>query len=199
MRDLPSRLGPGGLPGGAAWLQAHLFERRLLFLAGHLDSAAATGLTAQLMTLDALDGAPITLYLDSPDAALEAAFVLIDTLKLLRSEVRAHCLGRLGGPSVAVLAVADRRSASPNARFRLAQPRLQAAGTADRLQAESEHAQDLLRRLQLELAQATGQPLEEVALDLRRERYLDAHQALAYGLIDEIGAPNYDPSTSTSP
>jgi ATP-dependent Clp protease protease subunit len=93
-----------------------------------------------------------------------------------------------------VLAVADRRSASPNARFRLAQPRLEVSGTADRLSAASHHFQDLLRRLQVELAEATGQPLEEVAIDLRRERYLDAQEALAYGLIDQIGAPTHAPT-----
>jgi ATP-dependent Clp protease protease subunit len=185
-------LDPTGLPG---WLQANLFDRRQVFLTGHLDSQLATGVIAQLMTLDALGADPITLLVDSPDGTLEGAFTLVDTLKLLRSEVHAHCLGRLGGPSVAVLAVADRRSAGPNARIRLAQPRLELKGTADRLSAESQHFQDLLRRLQLELAEATGQPLEEVALDLRRERYLDANEALAYGLIDEIGVPTYDPST----
>src|SRR5919199_6691145 len=142
-------LDPNALP---AWLQANLFERRQVFLTGHLDSKLATGLTAQLMTLDALGAEPITVYLDSPDGTLEATFTLVDTLKLLRSEVRAHCLGRLGGPSVAVLAIADRRSASPNARFRLAQPRLEATGTADHLSAQSHHLQDLLRRLQVELA-----------------------------------------------
>jgi ATP-dependent Clp protease, protease subunit len=186
MHDLPFLPGASGPAGVSAWVQANLFERRVVFLTGELTSATATGLTAQLMTLDAMGDDPLTLYIDSPDAALEAAFVLIDTLKLLRSEVRAHCLGRVGGPAVAVLAVADRRSASPHARFRLAQPQLQAAGTADRLSADSQHFQDLLRRLQLELAEATGQPLEEVALDLRRGRYLDAEEALAYGLIDEI-------------
>ena len=189
-------LDPTALPG---FLSAQLFERRQVFLTGRLDPARATSLTAQLLTLDALAAEPITLYLDSPDGALEAAFTLVDTLKLLRSEVRAHCLGRLGGPSVAVLAVADRRSASPNARIRLAQPRLEASGTADHLSSQSHHVQDLLRRLQVELADATGQPLEEVALDLRRERYLDAQEALAYGLIDQIGAPTYDPSSPHRP
>src|SRR5919199_4016078 len=141
MPDVPFLPGFGGPPDLSAWVQANLFERRTVFLTGHLDSAVATGLAAQLMTLDATGAQPISLYLDSPDAALDAAFVVIDTLKLLRSEVHAHCLGRVGGPSVAVLAVADRRSASPNARVRLAQPRLEASGPADRLSAQAEHFQ----------------------------------------------------------
>ena len=86
--------------------------------------------------------------------------------------------------------LADRRSANPHARFHLAQPELQATGTADQLAADSHRFQDLLRRLQVQLAEATDQPLEEIALDLRRGRYLDPQEALAYGLIDEIsGGP----------
>jgi ATP-dependent Clp protease protease subunit len=182
MSDLPPSLGPGV----SGWVHGHLFERRVLFLSGELHAAAATGLAAQLMTLEASGDEPVSLYIDSHDGTLEAAFVLIDTIKLLRAQVRAHCLGRVGGPSVGVLAAADRRTASPHARFRLAQPHVQAEGTVDRLSAETQHLQDLLRRFQLQLAEATGQPLEEVVLDLRRGRYLDAQEALAYGLIHEI-------------
>jgi ATP-dependent Clp protease, protease subunit len=176
-----------GLPD---FLNAQLFERRQVFLTGYLDAPLATSLAAQLMTLDALGTEPITLYIDSPDANLEAAFTVVDTLKLLRSDVRTHCLARAGGASVAVLAVADHRSANPHARIHLKQPELESAGTADQLAAASERAQDLLRRLQAQLAESTDQPLEEVAVDLRRGRFLDAQAALDYGLIDDIsGGP----------
>jgi ATP-dependent Clp protease protease subunit len=161
----------------------------VLFLAGDLHAEAATRLAAELMTLDATGTDPITLYVDSSAGALEPAFVVTDTMAVVRPPVRAHCLARAGGPAVALVALADQRSAAPHARFHLVQPEVQLAGTADQLTTDSAHLQDLLRRFQLQLADATGQPLEELVLDLRRGRYLDAQEALSYGLIDTIGAP----------
>ena len=184
--------GPGEPPGldrSPAWLHERLFERRIIFVTGRLDDAAAARTAAELMTLDAAGDGSIDLYLDSPDGTLEAAFVLIDTLDLLRATVRAHCLGQAGGPAIGVLAVADRRSASPHALFRLAQPDVQFSGTADQLTSHSRHHRERLRRLQLRLAKATGRPFDAIADDMLRGRYLDAREALDYGLIDIVGAP----------
>lgn len=178
--------GRGGPP---AWLQERLFERRMVFVTGRLDDAVAARAAAELMTLDATGDGPIELSLDSPDGTLEAAFVLIDTLDLLHAPVRAHCRGQAGGPALGVVAVAAQRSASPHASFRLAQPTVQLSGAADRLAAQSQQHQERLRRFEARLAQATGRPPEEISRDMQRGRYLDAREALAYGLIDAIRPP----------
>jgi ATP-dependent Clp protease protease subunit len=183
---------PGEPPdpaGPPAWLQERLFARRMVLLTGRLDDAAAARAAAELVALDAAGGEPVTLHVDVPDGTLEAAFVVIDTLDLVRARVHAHCRGRAGGPAVGVIAVADRRTASPHAGFRLSQPTVTLAGTADQLAARGRQQRDLLGRFEARLARATGRPVEDVALDLRRGRYLDAGEALAYGLIDAIGGP----------
>jgi ATP-dependent Clp protease protease subunit len=71
-------------------------------------------------------------------------------------------------------------------RFRLGQPTARFSGTPEQIVAQSRQQQDLMWRFHARLAHATGRPAEEVAEDLRRGRYLDAREALAYGLIDEI-------------
>jgi hypothetical protein len=78
---------PGNFPGGppdrrrlSAWLQEKLFARRIVLVTGWLDDAIAGEAAAALMTLDTIGDEPIELHLDSHDGALEAAFVLIDTL-----------------------------------------------------------------------------------------------------------------------
>jgi ATP-dependent Clp protease, protease subunit len=139
---------PPGRP--PAWLQQRLFERRIVFVTGRLDDAAAVQTAAEIMALDATDDTPIEVYLDSPDGTLEAAFILIDTLDVLHATVHVRCRGQVGGPAIGVVAAADRRVASPHTRFRLFQPTAQLAG------------------------------------DLRQGRYLDAREALEYGLIDAI-------------
>src|SRR6266498_3932645 len=104
------------------WLQEQLFERRIVLLTGRLDDGAAAKAAAALLALDARGERPIELHLDSPDGALGAAFVLIDTADMLRSALRVLCRGQVGGPAIGVVAAADHRTAAPHTRFRLSQP-----------------------------------------------------------------------------
>jgi ATP-dependent Clp protease protease subunit len=170
----------------SAWLQEKLFERRIVLVTGRLDADLAAEAAAAVMTLDATGDEPIELHLDSPDGTLESAFVLIDTFDLLHATLRAHCLGQVGGPAIGVAAAAHQRSASPHTHFRLFQPTAEFSGTPDQIASHSRQQQELLWRLHARLAQLTGRPAEEIAEDMRRGRYLDAREALDYGLIDEI-------------
>jgi ATP-dependent Clp protease protease subunit len=168
------------------WLRERLFARRIVLVTGRLDDDVAAEAAAALRALDANADKPIELHLDSADGTLEAAFVLIDTLDLLRAMLRVQCRGQVGGPAIGVVAAADHRAAAPHARFHLSQPTERFTGTPDEIAARSRQQQDLLWRLYARLARRTGRPAEEIAEDMRRGRYLDAREALEYGLIDEV-------------
>jgi ATP-dependent Clp protease, protease subunit len=168
------------------WLQEQLFERRIVLLTGRLDHDVAMQAAAALMALDARGDQPIELHLDSPGGTLAAAFVLIDAADSLRSALRLRCRGEIGGPSIGVITAADHRLATPHARFHLRQPEGRFAGTPDEIAKHSREQQDLLWKLYGRLARRTGRPAEDIAEDMRQGRYLDAREALAYGLIDEI-------------
>jgi len=170
------------------WLEEQLFERRIVLVTGRLDDDAATKAAAALLALDARGDRPIELHLDSPDGALGAVFVLIDTADTLRSPLRILCRGQIGGPAIGVVAAADRCAAAPHARFHLSQPTARFAGTPEEIAAQSRQQQELLWKLYGRLARRTGRPAEEIAEDVRRGRYLDAREALDYDLIDEITA-----------
>ena len=170
------------------WLEEQLFERRIVLLTGRLEDDAAAKAAAALLALEALDDRPIELHLDSPDGTLVAAFVLIDTADTLRSALRVLCRGQIGGPAIGVVAAADHRVAAAHARFHLSQPTARFVGTPEEIAAQSRQQQDLLWKLYGRLARRTGRPAEDIAEDMRRGRYLDAREALDYGLIDEITA-----------
>jgi ATP-dependent Clp protease protease subunit len=87
-----------------------------------------------------------------------------------------------------VVAAADHRAASPHARFHLCQPTARFVGTPEEIVAQSRQQQELLWKLYGRLARRTGRPAEEIAEDMRRGRYLDAREALDYGLVDEVTA-----------
>lgn len=185
-QDLPGEPGGRGQPPG--WLREKLFERRILLVTGRLDDAVATEAAAALLSLDASRNEPIEIHPNSPGGTLEAAFVLIDTIGLLRARVSVYCHGLVGGSAIGVVAAADHRVAAAHTRFRLEQPKAQFSGTADEIAARSRQHQGLLWRLHARLAQVTGRPAEEIASDMRRGRDLDASGALVYGLIDAIGS-----------
>src|SRR5262245_49586108 len=168
------------------WLQEQLFARRIVLVAGRLDDDRAAQAAAALVVLDAREDRPIELHLDSPDGALGAAFVLIDAIDALRSPLHVLCRGRAGGPGTGVLAAADHRAATPHARFHLCQPTARFDGVPEAIAAQNRLQQELLWKLYGRLARRTGRPAEEIAEDMRCGRYLNAQEALDYGLVDEI-------------
>ena len=159
----------------------------MVFVTGRLDDALAAQVAAQIMALDATGDAAIDLFVDSAEGTLEAAFALIDVIDAARTTVRAHCRGQVGGPAVGVAAAARERSAAPHTAFRLTAPVERVTGTPEEVAERSRRHRDALWRFQARLAKATGRPVEDIADDMRRGRYLDAREALDYGLIDAIG------------
>jgi ATP-dependent Clp protease protease subunit len=168
------------------WLQQQLLERRTVLVTGRLDDDTAARAAAALLMLDARAAELIELHLHSPDGALGAAFALIDTIETLRSSLRVLCRGQIGGPVVGVVAAADHREATPHTRVHLCQPVARFAGSPEVIEAQNRQHQELLWKLYGRLARRTGRPAEEIAEDIRRGRYLDAVEALDYGLIDRI-------------
>jgi ATP-dependent Clp protease protease subunit len=179
-------------PGSDAWADAvrdRLFEQRTIMLRGELTDAAASQAAAELMTLDALGDSRITVHIDLTGGTLDSAFAVMDVIDLVGVPVHVRCVGRAEGPAVGVLAVAARRAMSPHARARLADPTMSASGRASELSAWAEHQLSQLRRFHQRLADAVHRPIDVVADDCGRGRYLTADDALRYGLIDEIATP----------
>jgi ATP-dependent Clp protease protease subunit len=170
-------------------VRSRLFEHRTILLRGTLDDIVANQAAAELMTLDATGDSRITLHLDVTGGSLEAAFAVIDVIDLVGVPVHALCVGRAEGPALGVLAVATRRASAPHARFRLADPTSSMSGSASDLTRWADQQRAHLHRFHQRLAAAVGRPVEEVAADSEAGRYMNAEEALRYGLIDEIATP----------
>jgi ATP-dependent Clp protease protease subunit len=179
---------PDGLPPGSIGgsLGEAMFERRMVQIRGPLDDAAAADVAARLMTLDALGDDPIDVIVDAAGGTLDAALAVADTIDLLGVPTHATCLGRAEGPAVLVLAVAEQREVSPNARIRLSAPDVSGEVRPADADAWLEQHRDRLDRFVLRLAQATNQRIERVREDLLAGRTFDAEAAVEYGMADHV-------------
>jgi ATP-dependent Clp protease protease subunit len=166
------------------WLDERMLQHRKVALSGTLDREASSRVAAALVHLDATGDEPVTLWLSSLTADLDAAFTLVDTLEQMRVPVHATCVGTLTGAAIVVLAVADRRAAGPSAIMHLCDPTPTGTDTALDPRAHARQHAQRLQRLHERIAAACGRDGDTVARDMHDERLLDAEQARAYGLVD---------------
>jgi ATP-dependent Clp protease protease subunit len=166
-----------------------LFDRRIVVANGHLDGDLATDLSARLIMLDGTGDEPISLHLRAPDADLEAAFAVADTMGILNCPVHVVVIGQAGGPALMILAAGRRREMTPHATLLLTEPGTRYSGPAADV---AIHEEELRRRVDafyIRLAEVTGREVDEIRADAREGRMLTAEQAREYGLIHAIARP----------
>jgi ATP-dependent Clp protease, protease subunit len=180
-------------------LYERLLEQRIVMAHGWLDNEAATRLCAQLLTLDAENTQPIRLELQSLDAELDAALTVMGVLDALRVTVSAYVAGRLRGPAVGLLALADHRFAYPSAVFVLSEPKLKFDGTVAAVNAQEQQATQMLGELASRLAAVTGREVEQIRSDFESQRALTVDEAIEYGLIEGRAEPRGPARTGLQP
>lgn len=174
------------------WLRTRLFEQRTVVVRGPLTHELVGHAAAELMTLDAGGDETVHLHLDAHGGNYDTAFTLIDVIDLLGVPLVATCVGRVEGPAVGVLAVADRRLALPHATFRLTEPEGSFRGRASQLEGWLEAQARQREHFCDRLAGATRRPSTEVAAAIHAGRYLDVEEAIRFGLVDEVARRDGD-------
>ena len=166
-----------------------LLEQRRLLISGYLDDPVSTRAAAELMLLDGTADDPIEVHLSSPDGSLVACLALADTVDMVAAPVHVVCRGTVGGSAIAVLAAADRRTATSFASFHLVEPRVESMGTSAELLSFAEHHQRLVLALHRRIADAAEQTMAAVVEVMRPGTVFDADEAAAWGLVDEVQRP----------
>ena len=196
----PRPVAPGPVSASASlivgqpdWLGERLLAQRMLALAGELDAETVNRTVAELALLDAEGDDPVRLRLSGVSADLDAALPLVDALDLMGVPVHATCVGTLTGAAVALLAVADHRTAGAHATVHLTEPRTPGGIPGREVEARAAEHAARLRSLQERLAEACGRPVEEIAADMRAGRLLSAAEARDYGLLDVAEPPRRTP------
>ena len=172
-------------------IYSRLLKDRIVFLGGPIDDAAANLIIAQMLFLSNEDAKKdIHFYINSPGGSITAGLAIYDTMQFLRCEVATYCVGQAASMAAVLLAGgnAGKRFLLASNRVLLHQPLIsgQLVGPATDLDIEAKEILRLRARLYDILAQHTGQTTEKVEKDCDRNLWLDAAEAIEYGLADRV-------------
>lgn len=181
---------PTAAPVGAL-IQKKFLEQRKIFLWGAVTDETAKDLTEKLLYLEATGpGKEITFYMNTPGGSITAGMAVYDTIKLITSPVKIVVTGMAASMGSILLSAAKKgnRYIYPHARVLIHQPLItgRMVGPASDINIQAKEMEKLRLELNQILADASGQPFDKVAKDSDRDFYLNAEEAIAYGLADKI-------------
>jgi ATP-dependent Clp protease protease subunit len=166
-----------------------LLENRIVFLEGIINDATANLAVMKFLFLQYENRTQgISFYINSPGGSVSATLAIYDTMQFIDCPVATYCIGMAASGAAVLLAggTKGRRFSLPHSKVMIHQPYGQVGGQVSDIEIQAE---EIVRSKQVVneiLAKHTGQPLERVARDTERDRYLTALQAKEYGLVDEV-------------
>jgi ATP-dependent Clp protease, protease subunit len=172
-------------------IYSRLLKDRIIFLGGQVDDDSANLIIAQLLFLSNDDSkSDIHFYINSPGGSVSAGLAIYDTMRFLRCDVATYCVGQAASMGSVLFAggAANKRYMLPNGRILLHQPLLGGVmqGTATDLEIEANEILRLRKRLYGILSHHTGKDTAQIEKDSDRNLWLEAEEAVAYGLADRI-------------
>ena len=187
--DDPEKAAPETRPAALTEpLRERLFKARTLVISGEVNQQLAAQVISQLLAMDAESDKPITIYINSQGGHVESGDTIHDMIRYVRSPVRIVGTGWVAsaGALIYVAVPKDRRFCLPNTRFLLHQPAGGVGGQASDIEIEAREILAMRERLNRVFARETGQPLEKIEDDTRRNFWLSAQAAKEYGLVGKI-------------
>ena len=169
-------------------IYSRLLRDRIVFLTKEIDSDLANLIVAQLLFLDSEDSEKdIYLYINSPGGSVYAGMSIYDTIKQIRPDVCTICMGLAASMGAFLLSAGTKgkRMSLPHSRIMIHQPLGGAQGQATDIEIQAKEILYVKRRLNLLLAEHTGQPIERLEQDTERDFFMSAAEAQEYGLIDQ--------------
>jgi len=170
-------------------IYSRLLKERVIFAVGPVEDNMANLIVAQLLFLESENpDKDIHLYINSPGGSVTAGLSIYDTMQFVKPDVSTMCLGQASSMGAFLLSggASGKRYILPNARTMIHQPSGGAQGQATDIDIQAKEILIIRERLNRLMAEHTGQPLEVIERDTERDRFMDAEQSQAYGLVDHV-------------
>src|SRR5215204_4994720 len=168
---------------------SRLLNERIVFLGTPVDDQIANLIIAQLLHLESEDpDKDVYIYINSPGGSVYAGLAIYDTMQYIKPDVQTICVGIAMSMAALLLSGGSegKRIALPNAKILIHQVSGGFQGQGTDIEIQAREVISLKRRLEEIIARHTGQPGERVSRDMERDYFMDPHEAVEYGIIDQV-------------
>ncbi|CAG9933640.1 ATP-dependent Clp endopeptidase proteolytic subunit ClpP [Candidatus Nitrotoga arctica] len=170
-------------------IYSRLLKERVIFLVGNINDMTANLVVAQFLFLESENpDKEIHLYINSPGGSISAGMAIYDTMQFIKPEVSTLCIGMAASMGAFLLQAGakGKRFVLPNSSVMIHQPLGGFQGQATDIEIHARYILSLRERLYALMAQHTGRNVEEIARDSERDKFLNATEAVEYGLVDKV-------------
>ncbi|MEO0062892.1 MAG: hypothetical protein RLZZ08_1452 [Pseudomonadota bacterium] len=169
---------------------SRLLRERIVFVTGQVEDNMASLIVAQLLFLESENSQDISMYINSPGGVVTAGMAIHDTMQYIKPKVRTVCIGQAASMGSFLLAAGEpgMRVALPNARIMIHQPSGGARGMASDIEIQAKEILRIKARMNDLYVKYTGRTLEEIEKAMDRDTFLEADEALKFGLVDKVFA-----------
>lgn len=168
---------------------SRLMKDRIIFLGTEIDDFVANVVVAQLLFLQMEDNEKdVHIYINSPGGIVTAGMAIYDTMKFISCDINTYVIGQAASMGAVLLAAGTKgkRYALPHSRIMIHQPMGGARGQASDIEIQAREILKTKELLNQILSVSTGQSVEKLALDPDRDNYMDAEEAMRYGIVDKV-------------
>lgn len=186
---IPTVIEQSGRGERAFDIYSRLLRERIIFLGQEVTADSANLIVAQMLFLEAEDpDKDIYLYINSPGGSVSAGLGIYDTMNHIRPQICTICVGLAASMGAFLLTAGEKgkRMSLPNSRIMIHQPLGGAQGQATDIEIQAKEILYLKKQLNEAIAHNTGQPLDKIAQDTERDFFMSPHEAVEYGLIDQV-------------
>lgn len=169
-------------------IYSRLLKDRIIMLNGEIDDINCNTIISELLYLDSLNHNDISLYINSPGGSVTAGMAIYDTMNFIKSDVSTICIGMAASMGAFLLACGTqgKRFALPNSEVMIHQPLGGAQGQATEIKIAAERILKSREKLNSILADRCKKDIKIIEVDTERDNFMDAEEALEYGLVDKI-------------
>lgn len=169
-------------------IYSRLLKDRIIMLSGEITDTSADTIVAELLYLDSINNNDISIYINSPGGSVTAGMAIYDTMNFVKSDVSTICVGMAASMAAFLLSSGERgkRFVLPNSEVMIHQPLGGVEGQATEIKIAAERILKMREKLNTLLSKNTGKDLKVIERDTERDYFLEAEEAVNYGLVDKV-------------